>query len=233
MMMASLIGIISSPVVRRVSETNPKGKQSIRLGPLYSNIGWWLHQQGGILGYLLKGKRQLLERIMGLATHNPVADVDFYRDRVIADLESVKDREKHLSWLYTYLEMKRVGIDIANPKEGCLQETVDTKQRVEVMKEAFYKGVTIGFHFPDVFREYWGNTYQKVVDDEPKGPERNSGPSKTKLETAFGGVVVNMINTILNWNRLEGYEVLNREDELTLESILGDYAWVKDEGGVV
>ena len=223
-MMASLVGIIASPVVKRVGETDSKGKQFLRLGPLYGAVGWWLYQQGGILGYSLKGERQLVERIMSVATHNSIGDVDVYRDRVIADLESVKNREKHLTWLYTYLEMKKIGVDITGPKDKRTLETVDLNQSAEVMKEAFYKGVTVGFHFPDLFREYWDNTHQKIVESVYKnGPERSPASSKTQVELAFGAAITKVINIIFNWNQLEGYEVLEREDEATLESILNDY----------
>jgi hypothetical protein len=222
-MMASLIGIIASPVIKKVGGTDSKGKQFLRLGPLYSAVGWWLYQQGGILGYSLKSERQLVEKIMSVATHNSIDDVDVYRDRVTADLESVKNEEKHVTWLYTYLEMKKIGVDITDPKDKCFLEKVDLVQGMEVMKEAFYKGVTVGFHFPDLFKEYWENTYQKLVENEPnKGSKRSSSASKTQLELVFGKAVVNVINIIFNWNQLEGYEVLNRDDEAILETILND-----------
>jgi hypothetical protein len=227
-MMASLVGIIASPVVKRVGETDSKGKQFLRPRPLYGAVGWWLYQQGGILGYSLRGERQLVERIMGLATHNSIDDVDVYRDRVIADLESVKNREKHVTWLYTYLEMKKIGVDITDPKDKGILETVGLIQSTEVMKEAFYKGVTMGFHFPDLFREYWGNTYLRLVESQLKEDSRRGpSPSKKQVELVFSAAIVSVINIIFNWNQLEGYEVLHREDEAILESILSDYKQVK------
>ncbi len=227
-MMASLVGIIASPVIKKVGEIDSKGKQFLRPRPLYAAVGWWLYQQGGILGYCLRGERQLVERIMSVATHNSIDDVDVYRDRVIADLESVKNREKHVTWLYTYLEMKRIGVDITDSKDKGILETVDLIQSTEVMKEAFYKGVTMGFHFPDLFREYWGNTYLRLVESQlQEDSRRDPSPSKKQVELVFGAAITKVINIIFNWNQLEGYEVLNREDEATLESILNDYKQVK------
>jgi hypothetical protein len=227
-MMASLIGIIASPVIERVGDTDSKGRQFLSPRPLYGAVGWWLYQQGGILGFSLKGERRLVEKIMSMATHNPMDDVDVYKDSITADLESVKNREKHITWLYTYLEMKKIGVDLTNQEGNHSLPMIDPKQTREVMKEAFYKGVTIGFHFPDLFKEYWENTYQKLVENETnKGSKRSSTLSKTQLELAFGEAVIKVINTIFNWNQLEGYEVLNREDESTLENILNDFQKIK------
>jgi hypothetical protein len=222
-MLASLIGIIASPAVKRVGETDSKGKQFLRPRPLYGAVGWWLYQQGGILGFSLKGERQLVEKIMSMATDNPIDNVDVYRGAVTADLESVKNKEKQITWLYTYLEMKKIGVDITNPEDSCTPKSIDPQQSAAVLKEAFYKGVTIGFHFPDLFREYWYNTYRQLVENShTKGQKSSPASSKEQVELVFAAAITNVINIIFNWNQLEGYVVLTREDEVTLETILNE-----------
>jgi hypothetical protein len=217
MMMASFIGILAAPATQSIFK-NKETRNTMPIRLLYSVVGWWLYQQAALLGYSLREERRILERILKLATDDSIDDINIYRNQVAKDLEETKTQQKHFYCLYSNLEMSRVGLNHSEPKAPELSQEIDLKYSKNVMRDAFYKGAALGFHFPDEFSRYWQGTYQLGEINKP--PDKGDKSQSIYKDINLRENVVRILNMVLDWNQLEGYEVLNTSDSDVIEQLI-------------
>jgi hypothetical protein len=164
-MLSSFLSIVAAPAVRQAVEKNLFGKRYIRLGRLFVMVGDWVFQQGGALGYSLKNEPRLLGKLIGIKPELAVETIHDLRKTVASILSEVVNEEKTFFHLYTVRELRSIGIEItAWPPSKALETKVTEEHASEVMRIAFWGGAALGYHFPDIFREYWENTYRMSPD---------------------------------------------------------------------
>jgi hypothetical protein len=118
--------------------------------------------------------------------------------------------------------MSRVGLNHYKPEAPELSQEIDLKYSATVMREAFYKGATLGFHFPEEFSRYWQVTYQ--LDKVDKRPGKGDISQSRSLYIDLGENALRILNMVLNWDQLEGYEVLNTSDSEVIEQLIFKYS---------
>jgi len=168
--MLSFLHYVSSPAVQQVSEKGLFGKTFVRLGKLYFTIGYWVFHQGAVLGYSLKDHPTLLGKF--LPRIDPEFAVEYIynlRTVITGHLTKSEGHKRDFAQLYTIREFRELGIDImAQPWPP--SKTLNTKMNEEaasnIMVRSFHEGVAFGYHFPEIFKECWENTYRIVPDDE-------------------------------------------------------------------
>ena len=62
--MTSFLTVIATPAVQQVAEKSFFGKSHVRIGRLFNVIGYWVYQQGGVMGYALNDNPQLLAKLV-------------------------------------------------------------------------------------------------------------------------------------------------------------------------
>lgn len=147
--MVSLLSVIAAPAVRQVGEKGLFGKPFVRLGRLFIAIGCWVYQQGGVLGYGLKGRPALLGKFLPRVAPEYLASL---REVVTAHLAESEGQEKTFFHLYVVRELRGLGIDItAWPPSEVLDKKVSPEMASDVMVISFIEGAALGYHFPDLF----------------------------------------------------------------------------------
>jgi len=165
--MGSFLNIVATPAVSQSVEKRLLGKPYVRLGRLFSMVGPWIYQQGGALGYALKDEPMLLGKLMGIPPEYAVKTINDIRETVASRLSEVMNEKKDFFFLYTVRELRSLGIEItAWPPSTALNDKCSQEQASDVMGRAFFEGVALGYHFPDIFKEYWENTYRMSPDAE-------------------------------------------------------------------
>ena len=166
--MTSFLSVIAAPAVRQVSEQGLFGKPFVRLGKLFIVVGYWVYQQGGALGYGLKGHPALLGKLLPrVAPEQAAKYVASLHEVVTAHLAESEGQEKTFFHLYVVRELRGLGIDIiAWPPSKVLGKKVSPEMASDTMVISFIEGAALGHHFPELFKEYWEHTYRQRPDSE-------------------------------------------------------------------
>lgn len=165
--MVSFLSVIAAPAVRQVGEKGLFGKPYVRLGRLFLVIGSWVFQQGGALGYSLKGEPKLLGKLLGVDSEHAAEYVASLRKPVAAIISQAQTEEKTFFQLHTVRELRAYGVDLSVwPPSKALETKVSAEVASDVMREAFQKGAAFGCHFPEIFRQYWEYSYRVRPDSE-------------------------------------------------------------------
>ena len=166
--MASFLSVIAALAVRHASEQGLFGKPFVRLGKLFIVVGYWVYQQGGALGYGLKGHPALLGKLLPrVDTEQAAKYVASLREVVTAHLAESEGQEKTFFHLYVVRELRGLGIDItAWPPSKVLDKKASPEMASDTMVISFIEGAALGYHFPELFKEYWDNTYRMRPDSE-------------------------------------------------------------------
>ena len=101
--MSIFLSWVAGPTIQQVAERSFFRKQYVRVSRLIGIVGYWVYQQGGVLGYTLGEEPILLGKLMGLvAETDPPADVylNNFRPAVLDSLNTVDQDEMTFFQIY-------------------------------------------------------------------------------------------------------------------------------------
>lgn len=226
--MASFLTVIVTPAIRQVSEKSVFGKPYVRIGRLFNVIGYWVYQQGGVLGYYLRYSPALLGKLAAppeLTNINETEIVEYFKglsETVASALEEVKDQEKTFFYLYTVRELRSIGIELIRwPPDKNLEKKADAEFAGDVMRISFLKGIALGFSFPEQFSAYWDNTYRMRPDSEwEEMRKRGIVFSEMQQKRTLNEAIAEMAENAIIWGTHEAPSVLDIHDIEILKSLI-------------
>lgn len=230
--MASFLTVIATPAIRQVTEKSIFGGPYVRIGRLFHVIGYWVYQQGGVLGYALRDNPALLGKLAAppeITNTNEVEIVEYFKElseKVASELEEVKDEEKAFFHLYTVRELRGIGIELIRwPPDKNLEKKANAEFVGDVMRISFIKGIALGFNFPEQFSIYWDNTY-RVRSDSEWEEMRNRGIvlSEMQEKRTLKKAIVEMAENAILWGTDESPHSLDKDDIETLKSLISYYS---------
>lgn len=163
--MASLVSIVGEVALQQVIEKSFFGGPYGRLGRLVAVIGTWVFQEGGALGYGLRSRPLLLSKLIA---RDPAAFIGQPRD-MVTDLKYMADEHVAVAGddrggfldFYAKPVLAIKGVDItAMPPDRRMDKKVKGDQVFDFMMCAWLRGTTVGYHYPDLFREVWKQNYE-------------------------------------------------------------------------
>jgi len=230
--MASFLTVIATPAIRQVGEKSVFGKPYVRIGRLFNVIGYWVYQEGGVLGYSLRDNPALLGKLAappGITNINEAEIVKYFKglsEVVASALEQVKDEEKTFFYLYTVRELRSIGIELIQwPPDKNLEKKADAEFAGDVMRISFLEGIALGFNFPEQFPIYWDNTYRMRPDSEwEEMRKRGIVFSEMQQKRTLNEAIVEIAENAIVWGTDESSHSLDKHDIETLKSLISYYS---------
>lgn len=143
------------------------GKKYIRLGPLFSTVGGWMFQAGGILGYGLRDHPVILGKLLGVPADRANEYVQNTLQEIATNqLAQASGKDKTLADLFLFPTLAQSGYELVPGAKWINIKVHDMERIWRVALVAFHKGVAISFHFPEDFRIYWTNTFKPQPQKE-------------------------------------------------------------------
>ncbi len=178
----------------------------MRLSRLIGIVGYWVYQQGGLLGYALSEEPILLGKLLGLVDEkDPRADeyLRKLRPMVSDSLYTVDQNELTFFQVYIVSEFADADIDVFEwPPSKKLDEKADNRYAFNVMRISYRKGAAFGFGFPSKFTDCWERSYRIQPDDDWQWLySQGLQISEKQPETTLSEAVTNMANLALNWGK--------------------------------
>jgi hypothetical protein len=226
--MPSFLTFLATPAVKQVSKKPIFGKPYTNVGRLFIVIGWWVYQQGGVLGYCSRDIPNLLAKlavppqITTINTAEIIKGIKESSSIVESELKEMEGKEKTFFHLYTVRELRSIGIDFPQwPPDKKLNEKVDAESAAQVMRTSFVRGIDFGFNFPEEFAVYWGNTYRIRPDSKwQEWYERGIVRSKLQQKRTLKEAIVELAEGALVWNKSQSPKKLNDNDICVLKGII-------------
>ena len=226
--MTSFLTVIATPAVQQVGEKSLFGKPQVRIGRLFNVIGYWVYQQGGVMGYALRDNPALLGKLAAPPEINNINEteiVEYFRglsEQVASQLDEVKNEEKSFFYLYTVRELRKIGIELIRwPPDKNLDKKANAEFAGDVMRISFLQGIALGFNFPEQFSIYWDNTYRMRPDSEWE-EMRNRGIvlSEMQIKRTLNEAIVDIAENAITWGTHEAPKVLDTHDIQILETLI-------------
>ena len=222
--MSSFLSWVAGPTIQQVAEQGYFGKPYVRLSRLIGIVGYWVYQQGGVLGYALSEEPILLGKLMGLvAETDPRADVylENFRLAVKDSLNTVDQDELTFFQVYIVKELADLGVDIFEwPPSRRLYEKGDEKFAFNVMRISYRKGAAFGYNYPSKFTACWERSYRIQPDNDWEWLySQGVQISKKQPETTLSEAVTNMANLALNWAKNDEPDKLTIRELDVLENL--------------
>jgi hypothetical protein len=224
--MASFSTFMAIPAIRQATEKSMFGKPYVRMGKLFTIVGYWVYQQGGLLGYVLREYPKLLIKLIipqdaSIAPEQAMQELYSIKEVVEKELENPENGEKTFFALYTVRELRQAGIELIKlPSDKALNNKVDFESASQIMRLAFIKGVTFGFHFPEQFTRCWDTSYRSVPDKEWAEASKLGIVPQKQRTISFSQAVCDLCEGAISWNNDESLKVLNSSDINILQNIL-------------
>jgi len=230
--MASFLTVIATPAIRQVSEKSVFGKPYVRIGRLFNVIGYWVYQEGGVLGYCLRDNPDLLGKFAAppeITNINEAEIVEYFKELseiVASALEEVKDEEKTFFYLYTVRELRSIGIELIRwPPDKNLEKKADAEFAGDVMRLSFLKGIALGFNFPEQFSAYWDNTHRIRPDSEwEEMRKRGIVFSEMQQKRTLDEAIVEIAENAIVWSTQETTHILDNHDIEILRLLISQYS---------
>jgi hypothetical protein len=222
--MSSFLSRVAGPIIQQVAEQDSFGKQYVRLSRLIGIVGYWVYQQGGVLGYALSEEPILLGKLMGLVPEtDPPADVYLrnFRPAVLDSLNTVDQDEMTFFQIYIVKELSDLGIDIFEwPPSKKLNETADENFAFNVMRISYRKGAAFGYNISSKFTVCWERSYRIQPDsDWPWLYSQGLQISEKQPKTTLSEAITDMANLALNWAKNDGSGTLNAQELIILKNL--------------
>ena len=221
--MTSFLTIIACPAVQNITEKSLFGKPYVRIGRLFVALGYWVYQQGGLLGYALRDNPKLLAKLVappGASLEQAIKEL-YDSETVASELEEVKHEDKTFFHLYTLRELRSIGIELTSwPPDKNLEKKADVEFVGAVMRISFIKGVLLGFNFPNIFITYWENTYKVRANSEWKEMYRRGiAQSEVQPRLTLEEAIAELAQAAIAWSTEETSGRLNDNDIETLQQL--------------
>lgn len=224
--MSSFLTFMAVPAIRQATEKSIFGKPYVRIGRLFTIVGYWVYQQGGLLGYVLQEHPQLLVKLItpqdpSIVPEQAMKELYGTKEVMAKELEGTENEERTFSNLYTVRELRKAGIELIKvPPDKALYKKVDFESASQVMRLAFIKGVAFGFHFPEQFAACWDASYKPVADNK-WAEARNLGIVSTESQRTLtlSQAACDLCEGVIEWSKAKSLEVLNTSDIQLLQTI--------------
>ncbi|MFC1971642.1 hypothetical protein ACFLV0_06970 [Chloroflexota bacterium] len=228
--------MIAGPAIRQVAEKSFFGKPFTRIGRLFNVVGYWVYQEGGVLGYALRDKPALLWKLAAPAETPNISEAGIVKEfmklsgEVASALEETKNEEKTFYYLYTMRELRDCGIKLNKwPPDKKLEDKADVKLSGDVMRISFAKGITLGFNFPEQFYIYWENTYRMRPDSEWEEMRKKSIVFSDKQQKrTLNEAIIEIAENAIAWSAGDTPIKFDNNDIEALESLISIYKNKRD-----
>jgi len=197
------------PLWQQFGERGLFGKPYIRMGPMFSSVGWIMFQKGGLLGYGLRGHSDLLCKFLFSqdSEYDNETKLQNGLKPVGDDLLSKTDGEpNNLFELFLLPELRDSGIDLKNPdfvtgkKKKWIDEKIDPTNGETLTYLFFQRGASIGFFHSSLFCRCWHETYRKRDKSEwTEAYERKIVSKPVQQELDFSQEVSNILSESFKW----------------------------------
>ncbi len=226
--MSSFLTFLARPVVTQVIKKPIFGKPYTSVGSLFIVIGWWVYQEGGVLGYFLRDNTNILAKLAVSSDVKTINEKEIIKEIkssssiVESELKEMEDAEKTFFHLYTIRELRGIGIDFPQwPPDKRLNEKADLDFAGDVMRISFIRGIDFGFNFPEEFVLYWDNTYRMWSDSKwQEWRGRGIVRSKIQQERTLKEAIVEMAEGAIIWNKNQSPKMLDHNDIRVLQAII-------------
>ena len=228
--MSSFLTFLVTPAVKQVTKKPILGKPYTIVGSLFGVIGWWVYQQGGVLGYVFRDNPSLLAKLAappGITVDGSqiIKELKELSSEVESRLKENETEEKTLFHLYTFRELRNIGID---PSRGSLDENLKKlREKVhaevagDVMRMAFAEGIAFGFHFPEQFAVYWDNTHRMIPDSKwQELRQRGIILSERQHNLKLNEAIVELAEAAVIWDKSQSTKMLDSNDISILKGII-------------
>ena len=215
--MITFVNLIAASAYIQVSERRLFGKPFVKLGKLFSVVGSWVYQQGGVLGYGLQEHPVTLGKLLGATSGHEAEFVQSLGWTALSHLQEVENYQHTFHHLYLVREMRGLGIDlIASPTDKVLETKCKSDFASQVIRRSFHDGAALGYHFPGAFKVYWDHSYRIVPTSEwQEARSQVPGDQKTQQEQPLNVSVALMAETALDWTGVEAPNMLS-DNELSV-----------------
>jgi hypothetical protein len=226
--MSSFLTFLATPAIKQVSKRTIFGKPYTRIGSLFGVVGFWVYQEGGVLGYALRDNPNLLAKLAvppGIMTINEeeiIKEIKESSSIVESRLKEVEDEEKAFFNLYTLRELRNIGIDLLRwPPDKNLNKKANAKFAGDVMRIAFVEGIDFGFNFPEQFATYWDNTYRIIPDSKwQELRQRGIVLSEMQHKLTLNEAIVEIAEGAIIWGTNQSPNMLDPNDICVLQAII-------------
>lgn len=229
--MSSFLTFLVTPAVQQVVKTPIFRKPYTSVGSLFIVIGWWVYQQGGVLGYVFRDNPNLLAKlavppeITVIDEKQIIAELKELSSEVESRLKENEAEEKTFFHLYTFRELRNIGVDLSRGPLGKnlkkLREKVNAELAGDVMRMAFAEGTAFGFNFPEQFAIYWENTYRMRPDSEwQEWRQRGIILSEKQQKLELNEAIAELAEGAIIWNENQSPKMLDRNDIGVLQAII-------------
>lgn len=226
--MSSFLTFLATPAVKQVSKRPIFGKPYTSIGSLFGVVGWWVYQEGGVLGYFFRDTPNLLVKLAappGITTINEkqiIKEIKELSSVVESKLKEVEDEEKTFFHLYTLRELRNIGIDLLRwPPDKELNKKVNAEFAGDVMRMSFIEGIAFGFNFPKQFAIYWDNTY-RIWPDSKWEEMRQRGIVRSKIQhkRTLNEAIVEIAEEAIIWGTNQSPNMLDPNDICVLKTVI-------------
>jgi hypothetical protein len=223
--MSIFLSWVAGPHIQQVAERTFFGKHYIRVSRLIGIVGYWVYQQGGVLGYALGDEPLLLGKLLGLfEERDPRADeyLRKLRPMVQDSLNRVDQDELTFFQVYLVNEFADLGIDIFEwPPSEKLNKKADENFAYNVMRISYRKGASFAFNFPSKFRECWERSYNIKLDDDWQWLySRGLQITAKQPDTTLPEAVINMANLALEWIKNDESDTFSTRESNVLQNLV-------------
>jgi hypothetical protein len=226
--MSSFLTFLATPAIKQVSKRTIFGKPYTRIGSLFGVVGFWVYQEGGVLGYFLRDTPKLLAKLAvppGITAVNEkqiIKEIKESSSIVESELKEVEDEEKTFFHLYTVRELRDIGIDLLRwPPDKNLNKKANAEFAGNVMRISFIEGIAFGLNFPEQFAIYWDNTYRIVPGSKwQELRQRGIVLSKMQHKLTLNEAIVEIAEGAIIWGTNQSPNILDTNDICVLQAII-------------
>ena len=228
--MTSFLTFLATPAIKQASEKSLFGSPYVRVGRLFTIVGNWVYQQGGVLGYVLRDHPDLLVKLMAppepssFIPQQAIEELYGTRKLMAKEIENIANENMTFTSLYTKRELRDMGIELTKlPPDKGLNKKVDFNFANKVMRIAFVKGVAFGFHFPEKFSACWNESYSMVPEKEwTEAHNLGIVSSETQTTMTLGQATHAICEGALTWNTACSSGMLNDSDIRLLQTVIAE-----------
>ncbi len=176
-------------------------------GPMFFIFSYWLFQNGGLLGFGLRGRIELITKLLFEPGATTKGVKQYLSDESAELLSKPKSPPDSLLELYLVPLLSSVGIDFHDKEfiDGDKSSWAAEKQYdMETLDKNAYlalrQGVAMGFHHPEIFRKCWEKTYAAESKEEwAEAFKKGLVDSPTQEIVLFPDEVKKVLSEMADW----------------------------------
>jgi len=223
----NLLTLVAVPAVQQVSEQGLFGGPFVRLGKLFTVVGSWLFQQGGVLGYTLRQHPLLLSKLIArdpssfaVQPYDAVSPMKEVADGVIA---KAAGKQSGFMEFFVAPELATIDVDLFTfPPHKRLNDKIKAEDASNFMAFFWAKGASVGYHYPDLFRRLWERHYALRPEQEwSEMRARGLALRERQEERPLDSAIQELAETAVGWAEAEAPGLLDAAEVAVLEQLAG------------